>query len=180
MTEQEKDAAWVEERLPEDWPWAAECPAPACEVCKAGRLMAEEVEARRAAEDREQVLKEEIEGLRKKLEAEAERPAICAYCNEGVYVNDADGLKRLRKHVEQECPLHPIRKVEAERVALQAQLDELQEQHRRIIAEECPTDEKHCGCVPALRGEIGQLQGENERLKAALHQLRHTNYPGCM
>ena len=28
----------------------------------------------------------------------------------------------------------------------------------RVLSEECPTDELHCGCVPALRREIERLR----------------------
>ena len=43
---------------------------------------------------------------------------------------------------------------EAEVGRLKARLDEIADQHRRVMADECPSDEKHCPCVPVLRREV--------------------------
>ena len=55
-----------------------------------------------------------------------------------------------------------LQQVQAERSELARQNMELQEKYQRIVAEECPSDEKHCGCVPALREEIGRLKSAVE------------------
>jgi hypothetical protein len=48
---------------------------------------------------------------------------------------------------------------------LEDELADIAEEHRQVMAEECPTDEKHCTCVPILRAEIDSLTAENERLR---------------
>ncbi len=50
-------------------------------------------------------------------------------------------------------------KVEVERLTQLAgdlgdRLEEIEEERMRVLAEECPTDEKHCACVPILRAAI--------------------------
>ena len=59
-----------------------------------------------------------------------------------------------------------IRDLYAEIERLKADLAEITATHARIVSGECAPDEKHCTCVPALRGEIGRLCGEivKERL----------------
>lgn len=60
-------------------------------------------------------------------------------------------------------------KEQAERA--QARLDEYEETARRILAEDCAPDEKHCTCVPALRAEI-------ERLKKKIAELEDLVWDG--
>ena len=57
-----------------------------------------------------------------------------------------------------------IARLEAEVARLTADLNDRDEAHRRILAEECAPDERHCSCVPALRAEVA-------RLRAALEQI---------
>jgi len=99
-----------------------------------------------------------------------------------------------------------IAKLKAERDELKDERDELLveraeavEIHSRIMSEQCPTDEQHCTCVPALMAEVERLnkavdvlgkypggwdevfmasyetaqklRAENERLRAALENL---------
>jgi hypothetical protein len=42
---------------------------------------------------------------------------------------------------------------------------EYAEAYGSVIAEQCPTDEKHCTCVPFLRVEISRLKTELEKCK---------------
>ena len=42
---------------------------------------------------------------------------------------------------------------------LRNELAVITEQHVRVMSETCPTDERHCTCVPILRREIERLQG---------------------
>lgn len=39
----------------------------------------------------------------------------------------------------------------------EARLQEYQDDTARVLSEQCPTDERHCGCVPILRKEIARL-----------------------
>ncbi len=41
---------------------------------------------------------------------------------------------------------------------LKFKLKDWQDSHSRVINEKCPTDEKHCTCVPALRRQIDRLK----------------------
>jgi len=44
--------------------------------------------------------------------------------------------------------------LKAENARLLETLDYYSEDYKKIINEECPTDEKHCSCVPVLRQEL--------------------------
>ena len=48
----------------------------------------------------------------------------------------------------------------AELEACKGVLAELTEQHQQVMAEECPSDEKHCTCVPILRTGIVRLNAQ--------------------
>ena len=48
------------------------------------------------------------------------------------------------------------------------EVEDWREGTRRVMAEECAPDEKHCTCVPTLRKEIERLKAEIEDLKASL------------
>ncbi len=53
-----------------------------------------------------------------------------------------------------------------ERNKLVKKLDDWGQTYQDIIADKtCLTDEYHCGCVPALREELGKIKAENEQLK---------------
>jgi len=54
----------------------------------------------------------------------------------------------------------------AERDALLQTREEAVEIHSRIMSEECPSDEYHCTCVPALRQELAEMKAERDALKA--------------
>ena len=54
--------------------------------------------------------------------------------------------------------------LELANAAIEQMTEELQfikETYQHVMAEECPTDEVHCACVPVLRAEIERLRGEN-------------------
>jgi len=46
----------------------------------------------------------------------------------------------------------------AENDRLREELADIQNSERIILAEDCPTDEVHCGCVATLRGEVEGLR----------------------
>jgi hypothetical protein len=46
---------------------------------------------------------------------------------------------------------------------LERELNEIKETYANIINEPCRSDERHCTCVPSLRGEIERLKSENEK-----------------
>jgi len=52
--------------------------------------------------------------------------------------------------------------VRAENERLTKALDDYHATFERVMNEQCPTDEKHCGCVPILRAEIERLRGALE------------------
>lgn len=54
---------------------------------------------------------------------------------------------------------------------LTAELSDIHETHRRIISEQCPTDERHCTCVPALRSELEKVTAERDELKRKLDAI---------
>ena len=42
------------------------------------------------------------------------------------------------------------------------ELDDWLEGAKRVMSEDCPTDEKHCACVPTLRRELAKVtQGDS-------------------
>ncbi len=109
-------------------------------------------------------LQKELGKLKTELvTAEAERegarnaPSICCYCEQGVFANDDEGLERLKEHVEKICPLHPMRKVEAERDRVEAAIDlfcgpcDAWEDYDSLSGS-CAVCEKSILCA-ALRGE---------------------------
>jgi len=59
----------------------------------------------------------------------------------------------------------------AERDALLQEREEAVEIHSRIMSEECPSDEYHCTCVPALRQELAEMKTERDALKAEIENL---------
>ncbi len=51
---------------------------------------------------------------------------------------------------------------------LREELADIENSHRFVMAEDCPTDEVHCGCVPILKAE-------NARLLARIKELEDAN-----
>ena len=51
---------------------------------------------------------------------------------------------------------------------LEAELADIHETHREIMAEECAPDEMHCTCVPVLRAEVERLKADCIGWKTAL------------
>ena len=56
----------------------------------------------------------------------------------------------------------------AERDRLAAEVADWREQHRRVMDEDCPSDERHCTCVPVLRAENAALRARVDTLTAAI------------
>ena len=48
--------------------------------------------------------------------------------------------------------------MQAENERLKDELSAIAEVHKQVMEERCPSDEKHCTCVPVLRREIEQLK----------------------
>jgi len=76
----------------------------------------------------------------------------------------ADGVKRFDFDIVARMVIEYDR-VSNERDELLTELAEAVEVHARIMAEECPSDEYHCTCVPALRAEINHLTATCNSLK---------------
>jgi len=55
-----------------------------------------------------------------------------------------------------------IRQLESDLSEARRQLAEWQEAGERVMAEKCPSDEKHCTCVPLLRRQLAALQDVND------------------
>lgn len=51
---------------------------------------------------------------------------------------------------------------------LKGRISDYEDDFRRVMAEECTPDEKHCSCVPHLRKRIAELEAENNRLNMKL------------
>ena len=53
-----------------------------------------------------------------------------------------------------------------------AELADYREAYRKTIEDECPSDEKHCACVPFLRSEIKRISDECDegRCPSAEHE----------
>ena len=48
--------------------------------------------------------------------------------------------------------------VEEENARLKMIIDDYRSDIAKVLNDRCPTDEKHCGCVPILRGEINNYK----------------------
>ena len=60
------------------------------------------------------------------------------------------------------------------RTALAEEIEEAHERRerfRRIMAEECPSDEKHCTCVPLLRAGAKRLEAQLAVAREALEKV---------
>ena len=64
-----------------------------------------------------------------------------------------------------------IEKLTARIEELEAATESENEAFRRIMAEECPTDERHCTCVPLLRSRITELEHVNDRQREYIAEL---------
>jgi hypothetical protein len=71
-------------------------------------------------------------------------------------------IERLEADYAELCKLYDS-ECEAHREALD-DLAYRNQSDRRVLADECPADERHCGCVPTLRREV-------ERLRAIVDKL---------
>ena len=47
---------------------------------------------------------------------------------------------------------------EEENARLKMIIDDYRSDIAKVLNDRCPTDEKHCGCVPILRGQINNYQ----------------------
>jgi len=65
-------------------------------------------------------------------------------------------------------PFLDAERAEVER--LEAELADWRETQRSVMAEKCPTDERHCTCVPMLRKEIESLRALERSLGQALNE----------
>jgi len=78
---------------------------------------------------------------------------------------------------------HEIAKCKEANKDAQSRLDDYRQDYEKVVNDLCPTDERHCGCVPILRREnrliseeladakfdIQDVKAENERLSQMLH-----------
>jgi hypothetical protein len=64
----------------------------------------------------------------------------------------------------------------AENARLKDDLAAVQEVHKQVMSERCPTDEKHCTCVPILRSELTKLKAFWEWSREADKQLFEIDY----
>jgi len=65
-----------------------------------------------------------------------------------------------------------IKKLEEDNEDLKSRLDDYRQDYEKVVNDQCPTDERHCGCVPILRRE-NRLQSEelaNTKLKLQKYQ----------
>lgn len=61
-----------------------------------------------------------------------------------------------------------IAKLEADNEMLRSRLDDYRQDYVKVVNEQCPHDEIHCGCVPILRRENRLLAEELENAKDEL------------
>ena len=120
-----------------------------CEVCDRFNQLAEEAERLRCYESDANGFVEMLDSICWELESLGYRP------------NGYGGA---------ENALTVTRKVVAEITTLRNELADIQNSERTILAEDCPTDEIHCGCVPTLRGEMERLVGDKEHAISQLTQ----------
>ena len=51
-----------------------------------------------------------------------------------------------------------LERLRAENARLKMIIDDYRSDIAKVLNDRCPTDEKHCGCVPILRGQINNYQ----------------------
>ena len=75
------------------------------------------------------------------------------------------GNKRCPKtaYHELECTgSNDLNQVELLLAAAQERIRQYEEDFRKVITEECASDEKHCSCVPHLRRRIAELESDKK------------------
>ncbi len=65
---------------------------------------------------------------------------------------------------------HEITKLKEANEDVQSRLDDYRQDYAKVVNDQCPTDERHCGCVPILRRENRIL---SEDLANAKDELKH-------
>ena len=73
------------------------------------------------------------------------------------------------------CPASEVEKLEASLARVTAERDDYRDSARKVLAEECPSDEQHCACVPVLRKENARLREKLKDLDEASARLVRTN-----
>jgi ATP-dependent Lon protease len=68
-------------------------------------------------------------------------------------------------------------KADAERLKeanedVQSRLDDYRQDYATVVNDQCPTDERHCGCVPILRRENRLLSEDLANTKLELHKYQ--------
>ena len=58
--------------------------------------------------------------------------------------------------------VNPVESMLEEIEKLQSIIDDYREGIAKTLEERCPSDERHCGCVPILRQEIDRLKNEKD------------------
>lgn len=51
-----------------------------------------------------------------------------------------------------------LERLRAENARLKMIIDDYRSDIAKVLNDRCPTDEKHCGCVPILRGQINNYK----------------------
>ena len=65
---------------------------------------------------------------------------------------------------------HEIAKCKEANKDVQSRLDDYRQDYAKVVNDLCPTDERHCGCVPILRRENRLI---SEELAEAKDELKH-------
>ena len=69
-----------------------------------------------------------------------------------------------------------LERLRAENARLKMIIDDYRSDIAKVLNDRCPTDEKHCGCVPILWGQINNYQKALELIitlaKRALEEVR--------
>lgn len=60
-----------------------------------------------------------------------------------------------------------IDKLQSRNMELETELQDIKDSYNKVMEENCPTDEVHCTCVPALRASRTKLEAEVEALEAS-------------
>jgi len=102
-------------------------------------------------------LAEEVERLRKRK---------CKTCGENLEVGEIGRRLGFRPDIL----ALKLGQAEKENTRLAEELADIQNSQRIILAEDCPTDEVHCGCVPTLRDELESTRMQLISFKEALRE----------
>lgn len=71
---------------------------------------------------------------------------------------------RRRQELFEEAWARRQEKLEADLARVTEERDDYRDSAKKVLAEECPTDEHHCACVPTLRAENAQLRAFAEKI----------------